>query len=205
VEEPSQEAGEAGRRINRAWTSSDLCRRIRGLQAVPEGGVLGAFEPVVGGSEWRRQLSAYTGEVAGCVLGNVLGVLGSQRYPRTPCASRARAVQDPASELPRIHLLRTPVHRGTATTVSSKCMKPWGGRTAEFFRRAPFAAFLDGAGNSQLDVALPLPYLGRVRLELLDEADDEAAQLDQGLIAHLVVEEELCFESADRHEGHVGR
>jgi hypothetical protein len=133
VEEPSQEAGEAGRRINRAWTSSDLCRRIRGLQAVPEGGVLGAFEPVVGGSEWRRQLSAYTGEVAGCVLGNVLGVLGSQRYPRTPCASRARAVQDPASELPRIHLLRTPVHRGTATTVSSKCMQPWGGRTAEFF------------------------------------------------------------------------
>jgi len=54
---------------------------IRGLQAVPEGGVLGAFEPVVGGSEWRRQLSAYTGEVAGCVLGNVLGVLGSQLYP----------------------------------------------------------------------------------------------------------------------------
>jgi hypothetical protein len=106
VEEASQEAGEAVRRVNRAWRSSDLCRRIRGLQAVPEGSVLGAFEPVVGVSIESRQLSDYTGEAAGCVLGNVLGVLGSQLYPRTLCASRAGAMQHPASELPRILLVK---------------------------------------------------------------------------------------------------
>src|SRR3954462_9559825 len=63
----------------------------------------------------------------------------------------------------------------------------------------------DGAGSSRLDVAVPLPYLGCVRLETLDEAGDEVAQLDQGLIAHRVVEEEVGFRSPNRHEGHVGR
>ena len=48
---------------------------------------------------------------------------------------------------------------------------------------------LDDAVSSQLDVALPLPYLGRVRLEALGEADDEAAELHQRLVARRIVEE----------------
>ena len=33
----------------------------------------------------------------------------------------------------------------------------------------------------------------------------KSAQLDQGLIARLVVEKELGFRSPDRHERHIGR
>jgi hypothetical protein len=61
------------------------------------------------------------------------------------------------------------------------------------------------AEGSRLDVARPLPDLGRFRLEALDEADDEAPPLYQRPVAHVVIEEELGFGSCDRHEGHVGR
>src|SRR5687767_9100351 len=56
-----------------------------------------------------------------------------------------------------------------------------------------------------LDVALPLPDLRRVRLEVLDEVDDEAAQLDQRLIADRVLEEQLVVDSPDRDKRDVGR
>jgi len=57
---------------------------------------------------------------------------------------------------------------------------------------------------SEFDIRFPLPDLGRIGLALLDEADDEAAQLDQGLIAFLVVEEKVGFKSFERDEGYVG-
>src|SRR5262245_39436278 len=56
-----------------------------------------------------------------------------------------------------------------------------------------------------LDVARPLPDLRHVRLELLDEAGNEATELDQGPIARIVVEKEIGIRSPDRHERHVRR
>src|SRR5262245_11350936 len=57
--------------------------------------------------------------------------------------------------------------------------------------------------RSQLDVAFPLPYLRHVRRDLLGEADNETAELDQGLVADGIVEEEIRVQSTDRYEGHV--
>src|SRR5262245_5406192 len=57
----------------------------------------------------------------------------------------------------------------------------------------------------RLDVARPLPDLRRIRLEALKEASNEATELDQGLIARIVVEKEIGIRSCDRHERHVRR
>src|SRR5919107_1022053 len=54
-----------------------LCRCVRGLQTVPEGGVLGVGEPVGSVRLQGGQLPGQPGEVAGCVPRYVLWVLRS--------------------------------------------------------------------------------------------------------------------------------
>src|SRR5215813_2055855 len=59
--------------------------------------------------------------------------------------------------------------------------------------------------RSQLDVALPLPYLRHVRLQPLDVLDDEAAELDQRLVVHRVIEEQVRLDSLDRNQRFISR
>ena len=65
-----------------------LCRCVRSLQRVPEGGVLQVCEPVGSVSLQCRELPDQRREAAGCVPSNILRVLGYY-LAHTRCALKA--------------------------------------------------------------------------------------------------------------------